>query len=69
MASSSSEEEMARFLPLDAGGGVALAFAGDFADAAPEIEEGRGRAVVWGWVLPEIGVIYKMIAHTKPGPS
>ena len=37
-------------------------------EAAPEIEEGRGRAVVWGWVLPEIGVIYKMIAHIKPGP-
>jgi hypothetical protein len=44
IASSSSSEEMARFLPLDAGGGVALAFAGDFADAAPESDDGSGRA-------------------------
>jgi hypothetical protein len=52
IASSSSEDEMTRFLPLAAGGGVALDFEGDFADAL-DIVEGRGRAEGCALVLPE----------------
>jgi hypothetical protein len=52
MASSSSEEEMARFLPLAAGGGVFLDFAGDLADDALERDVGRGRADGCTLVLP-----------------
>jgi hypothetical protein len=43
---------MTRFLPLAAGGGVALDFEGDFADAL-DIVEGRGRAEGCALVLPE----------------
>ena len=52
MASSSSEEEMARFLPLDAGSAGALDLAGDFADDGPDSEEGRGRAGGCALTLP-----------------
>jgi hypothetical protein len=52
MASSSSEEEMVRFLLLDAGG-AAFDLAGDLADESPESDEGRGREDVEGWAIPD----------------
>jgi hypothetical protein len=51
MASSSSEEEMVRFLFLDAGG-AAFDLAGDLADESPESDGGRGREDVEGWAIP-----------------
>jgi hypothetical protein len=52
MASSSSEEEIVRFLLLDAGAGVALDLAGDLAAETPESEEGRGREDIEGCEIP-----------------
>ena len=63
MASSSSEEEMARFLPLDAGGAGALDLAGDFADDGPDSEEGRGRAGGCALTLP----VKNVNDHIKKG--
>lgn len=55
MASSSSEEEMVRFLPLDATGAADLAFEGDLTDEVPESEDGSGRAEEW--VLLSAGAV------------
>lgn len=44
IASSSSDEDTVRFLPLAAGGGVTWGLEGDFFDDASANEEGRGRA-------------------------
>ena len=44
IASSSSDEDTVRFLPLAAGGEVTWGLEGDFFDDASANEEGRGRA-------------------------
>lgn len=50
MASSSSDEEIVRFLPLDATGAAVLDFEGDLTEEVPASDDGSGRAEEWGWL-------------------
>ena len=55
MASSSSDEEIVRFLPLDATSAAVLAFEGDLTEEVPASDDGSGRAEEW--VLLSAGAV------------